>query len=117
MPPQDSPGQKVPTAEHPLSPLVACTLDGRDLAAQAERWQRLRAAEGRGRVPTDEGFRETFGDGAEVERDLRALASIENDCCAWAGWDVHRGDGEIVLEVRSAGEGIATLHAMATRAG
>jgi len=107
-----SPGQEVPTAEHPLSPLVACTLDGRDLAAQAGRWQRLRGAEGRGRVTTDEGFRETFRDEPEVERDLRALAAVENDCCAWARWDVHRGDGEIVLEVRSAGDGIATLHAM-----
>ena len=103
--------------ERPLSPLVACTLDGRDLAAQAERWRRLRAAAGRRSVKTDVGFRETFRDDPTVEGDLRALAAIENDCCAWARWDVHRGDGEIVLEVRSAGEGIATLHAMVARDG
>ncbi len=101
-----------PNPEHRLSPLVACTLERRDLAGQAERWRRLRALAGRGRVRTGEGFRQAFRDDPTVEAELRALVAIENDCCAWARWDAHRGGGEIVLEVRSAGEGVATLHAM-----
>lgn len=92
--------------------LVACTLERPDLATQSERWRRVRARAGRRRVETDEGFRQAFRDDPETERELRALAAIESECCAWARWDVRRADGEIVLEVRSAGEGVVTLHAM-----
>jgi len=37
---------------------------------------------------------------------------VESECCAWADWTVRRNDGTLVLDVRSAGVGIATLHGM-----
>ncbi len=47
-----------------------------------------------------------------VERELRALVAVEADCCAWAQWEVTAGDVELVLRVRTAGQGVAILHGM-----
>jgi hypothetical protein len=97
--------------------VVACTLNSRDLASQAERWRRLRAAAGLERVETDAGFRQTFRDAEGVEDELRALAAAENDCCAWARWEVGRENGAIVVEVSSTGAGVTALHGMFTADG
>ena len=40
--------------------------------------------------------------------------AVENECCPWADWTVDSDDEQIVLDVRSAREGIATLHSMFT---
>jgi hypothetical protein len=95
-----------------LSPIVACTLGKDDLGAQAERWRRFRSEAGLGRTETADGLRLAFRDETEVEDELRALVAVENECCAWARWDVSREDGELVMHARSTGQGIATLHAM-----
>jgi hypothetical protein len=95
-----------------LSPVVACTLGNDDLGAQAERWRRVRSEAGLGRMETADGLRLTFRDGTQVEEELRALVAVENECCAWARWDVRREDGELVMHVRSTGTGIAALHTM-----
>jgi hypothetical protein len=89
---------------------IACTLGVADLAAQARRWQRLMARALTGRAETADGLRLTFRPGAEDE--LRALVAVETGCCAWAAWTVEPAAGAVVLDVRSADEGIATLHAM-----
>jgi hypothetical protein len=89
---------------------VACTLGSTGLAAQARRWQRLIGRALTGRAETADGLRLTFRPGAEDE--LRALVAVETGCCAWATWTVEPTDGAVVLDVRSAAEGIATLHAM-----
>jgi hypothetical protein len=89
---------------------IACTLGAADLAAQARRWQRLIARDLTGRAETADGLRLTFRPGAEDE--LRALVAVEAGCCAWATWTVEPTAGAVVLGVRSADEGIATLHSM-----
>ena len=91
---------------------IACTLGVTDLRAQARRWQRLMARALTERSETADGLRLTFRPDAEDE--LRALVAVETECCAWAAWTVEPADGAVVLDVRSADEGIATLHGMFT---
>jgi hypothetical protein len=93
---------------------IACTLTGEDLAAQAKRWQWLRAGAGIERVATDTGLRLTFRDDIGVEDELRALVAVENRCCSWARWEVSRTDGVLVMDVSSTGDGVAVLHGMFT---
>jgi len=89
---------------------IACTLTAGDLAAQGRRWQRLMARALTGRAETADGLRLTFR--PESEDELRALVAVEAGCCAWAAWTVEPTAGAVVLDVRSADEGIATVHAM-----
>jgi hypothetical protein len=39
---------------------------------------------------------------------------VESECCPWATWTVQATAGRVVLDVRSAGDGVAALHAMFT---
>jgi hypothetical protein len=89
---------------------VACTLGVTDLAAQRRRWEQLMARALTGRAETADGLRLTFRPDAEEE--LRALVAVETGCCAWAAWTVEPTAGAVVLDVRSADEGIATVHTM-----
>ena len=91
---------------------VACTLGAADLAAQHRRWEQLMAQALTERSETADGLRLTFR--PEAEDELRALVTVETGCCAWATWTVEPADGAVVLSVRSADEGIATLHGMFT---
>jgi hypothetical protein len=89
---------------------IACTLGVAGLAVQGRRWQRLMARALTGRADTADGVRLTFR--PEAEDELRALVTVEAGCCAWAAWTVEPTAGAVVLDVRSADEGIATLHTM-----
>jgi hypothetical protein len=88
-------------------PVVACTLGAADLAAQQERWRALTIV---AREETPDGLRVTFAPGSEPE--LRALVAVENECCAWADWQVSREDGSLVMHARASGIGVETLHGM-----
>jgi len=99
-----------PTASEP----VACSLGRADLADQARRWTRLAARAMTGRQQTADGVRVGFRPGPGTEEELRALVAVETRCCPWAAWTVHADATELVLDVRSANEGIAALHAMFT---
>jgi hypothetical protein len=89
---------------------IACTLGLADLAGQARRWEGLMAQALTERSETADGLRLTFRPDAEDE--LRDLVAVETGCCAWATWTVEPTAGAVVLDVRSANEGIATLHTM-----
>jgi hypothetical protein len=91
---------------------IACTLTAGSLAAQHRRWEQLMARALTGRDETPDGLRLSFR--PEAEDELRALVAIETGCCAWATWTVEPADGAVVLGVRSADVGIATLHGMFT---
>jgi hypothetical protein len=39
---------------------------------------------------------------------------VESRCCPWAAWTVHADGTRLVLDVRSAGDGVAALHAIFT---
>ena len=94
------------------TPPVACTLTSADLAAQSQRWERLAARALTGRTETADGLRMSFRPEPGAEEELRALVAVENECCRWADWTVEVDDGQIVLAVRAAGDGITALHGM-----
>jgi len=96
------------------TPPVACTLTSTDLAAQRQRWERLAARAMTGRTETADGLRMFFRPEPGAEEELRALVAVENECCRWADWTVEVDDGQIVLAVHAAGDGITTLHGMFT---
>jgi len=102
------------TAQDGGAPPVACALTPGDLAAQATRWRQLAAQAMTERTETGYGLRLTFRTQPSVADELRRLAATENQCCPWATWTVETSAGRIVLDVRSAGEGIAALHTMFT---
>jgi hypothetical protein len=91
---------------------VACTLGATGLAAQARRWEQLMARALTGRDETPDGLRLSFR--PEAEDELRALVAVETGCCAWATWTVEPAAGAVVLDVRSADEGVTTLRSMFT---
>jgi hypothetical protein len=93
-------------------PTVACTLNARDLAAQATRWLRLRASAQCGRVETHDGLQLTFRDTPDVESELLALIAVERECCSWATWDVFREQGALVMHAHSTAHSVETLHGM-----
>jgi len=104
--------QRITTEDSTRTMPVACSLTSADLAAQAGRWEQLAARAMTGRAETAHGLRISFcpEDGAEDE--LCKLIAVENECCGWADWTVRTGGGLLVLDVRSTGDGIATLHSM-----
>ena len=91
---------------------VACTLTPANLAAQAGRWERLMASAMTKRADTADGVRLSFRAETGTEEELCALVAVENECCAWAAWTVDTAEETITLDVRSAGDGVATLHGM-----
>jgi hypothetical protein len=91
---------------------VACSLTSADLAAQAGRWERLIARAMTEYTQTGGGLRMFFRPEPGVEDELRRLVAVENDCCSWATWTVERVAEVPVLDVRSTGPGVATLHGM-----
>jgi hypothetical protein len=93
---------------------AACALTSADVAAQAGRWQQLAAWAMIERAETADGLRLCFRPEPGVEDELNRLVAVENECCPWATWTVHKAADQVVLGVGSAGEGIATLHSMFT---
>jgi hypothetical protein len=89
---------------------IACTLTTDGLSTQRERWHALAARAFIARVETPDGLQLSFRDLPGVADELRALAEIETGCCAWAVWEL----AGTTLNVRSTGDGIATLHGMFT---
>ena len=91
---------------------VACTLTAAALASQADRWQQLLARAMTECTETADGLRIAFRPGLAIENELRTLVATETECCRWATWAVQTNAEAIVLDVRSTGAGIATLHGM-----
>ena len=77
------------------------------------RWQRLGAHAAVEVVPNERGLRLAFRRDPGVEAELRELAALERECCAFADWTVSAADGSVVLEVSGASEeAIAAVQAM-----
>ncbi len=93
---------------------VACSLTQAGLAQQAGRWERLAARAMTGYTKTAGGLRLSFRPEPGAEEELRALAAVETQCCPWATWTVQGGAAQLVLDVRSTGAGVTTLHGMFT---
>jgi hypothetical protein len=68
------------------------------------------------RVETPEGLRLVFRQDDGVEAEVRELARLESECCAFATWAVAEADGEVRLDVTGKStEGIAATHGMFLR--
>jgi hypothetical protein len=93
-------------------PVIACTLGPTDLTDQVARWDRLRRQAEIKHLLTEDGVRLEFRDDAGIESELRALVTVEAECCAWATWTLTREAPKIVLQVSSTGDGIPALHAL-----
>ncbi len=90
------------------SPPVACSLGQGDLAQRAERWQALAALALSQVSRTERGVRLVFRADPGVADELRALAALERECCAFATWSVRPDGGQLILEVSGDGEAAAT---------
>lgn len=101
-----------PSEETASDRQVACSLASADMTAQVSRWQRLAVRSMTERTETADGLRICFRPDPGVEGELRELAAAETDCCPWAAWTVNAVGHTVVLEVRSQGEGVTTLHGM-----
>jgi hypothetical protein len=105
---------ETPTGGNTAIPPVACALTAAKLTAQAGRWRRVAAAAMTDRIETATGLRVRFRAEPGVEEELRSLVETENECCPWASWTVRTAANQVVLDVSSAGDGIAALHDMFT---
>jgi hypothetical protein len=83
---------------------VACTLNDGQISERRKRWHDLSARALIGRVQTEHGIQLVFRTGPDVEEELRELALLERDCCAFAEWKVTTADGRAVLDVSGAGD-------------
>jgi hypothetical protein len=92
---------------------IACTLSPAELDGRRERWQRLAARARAGSEPTAAGARLSFRPLPGVEEELRELARLEADCCAFARFRVHADERAVVLDVAADGpEAVAAARSM-----
>ncbi len=85
-----------------------------DRPGRAKRPLRLAARALIERAETEHGLRLSFRPEPGAEEELRQLVAVENECCRWARWTVDTRAGQIVLDARSSGDGISSLHNMFT---
>lgn len=78
---------------------VACTLGTGDLAGRVARWHAVAARAAGQRSATEHGVRLSFTTGPGVAAELRELAALERDCCAFATWSVREDGGRVLVEV------------------
>ena len=97
-------------------PAVACTLHHDELADRGREWDRLAERAFVEHEQTARGQRLVFRREAGVEADLRGLAELERECCAFADWAVSAIGDRVLLDVSaSSGESVAAVQAMFSR--
>jgi hypothetical protein len=99
--------------EHHRNAPIACSLAKGDLAYRQERWRQLWHRAAVNTVTTSNGLRLLFRAAPGVEVELRQLAELERDCCAFADWSVQVRGEELVLDVTArTEEGITAVQVM-----
>jgi hypothetical protein len=99
--------------ELPRSAAIACSLQEADLADRQGRWLELGQRAGIEAVATSNGLRLFFRAVPGVEAELRRLADLERECCAFADWSVRARGKEVVLAVTAdSEEAVAAVQAM-----
>lgn len=92
---------------------IACSLEAAELADRRASWENLARVALKELRPTADGVELVYSASEEVERQLRGLAHLEGECCSFAEWRVRRrGEGELILNVTSHGDGIAAARAL-----
>jgi len=79
---------------------IACSLGRDNLAERQRRWYALADNAILNVSPTQHGVRMRFLARADVEAELRDLASLELDCCSFADWTVHSEGDTLAMDVR-----------------
>jgi hypothetical protein len=104
---------RLPGTEQERTAPVVCSLDASSLRTQEQRWAALMRGAGTGRATSADGVTLTFRAEPDVERELRELVAAENECCAWARWEVRAlRDGGLVMHAGATGDGVAVLQSM-----
>ena len=92
---------------------VACTLNSEQMSERRHRWHELAARALVERTETGRGLLLVFRNDDGVADELRRLAELERDCCAFADWTVSVAEERAALEVVGTSDGaIAAVHAM-----
>ena len=90
-------------------PVIACSLTADELPERRRRWRTL--LEGalieREQIPAGVRLELVARDG--VEQELRELAALERECCAFASFEVSRYEHRVRLDVTSSGDGIPAV--------
>jgi hypothetical protein len=84
--------------------VVACSLQADERPERRRRWERLTAGAAVEASETERGLRLTVRRTRALEDELRQLASLERECCAFAAWSVSTADDRLVLEIGGDGE-------------
>jgi hypothetical protein len=82
----------------PAAP-IACLLSQEAVAGRVRRWRSLAERALVSVVGTRDGLRLSFASTPGVEAEVRDLAGLELECCAFASWTVHAIDDTVVLDV------------------
>jgi len=90
-------------------PVIACSLNADEMPERRRRWGVLLEGALLERTEIPAGVRLVLATGDGVEEELRALAALERDCCAFASFDVRAAAGRIALEITSSGYGVAAV--------
>ncbi|HZC99489.1 MAG TPA: hypothetical protein VFA46_04635 [Actinomycetes bacterium] len=92
---------------------IACALDPAEFVDRRSVWEALAQVALKGLRPTADGVELVYAASEEVERLLHQLVRLENECCSFAAWRVsRRGEDELILDVTSEGDGVATVRAL-----
>ena len=92
---------------------IACSLNAAGQTARRAAWESLAERSLRERQMTARGVQLVFARRPGVQDELRELARLEEECCAFAGWRVEDHGDRVVLDVsaETAG-GVSALQAM-----
>jgi hypothetical protein len=91
---------------------IACSLTQDDRLTRRERWLTVGARALVQIVPTEAGLALVFATEPGVETELRELAELERNCCAFATWTVSADEERVVLDVAADGDAVAVIQGM-----
>lgn len=95
------------------SQVAACSLGHAELSQRGARWAALMARADGQVSPTETGMRLIFAADQGISGELRELAELERECCAFATWSVHENGDQFVLDIdANTADGIAAVQAM-----
>lgn len=91
--------------------VIACTLSSEELAVRGARWRRLGENAAVEATVIADGLRLAFV--GDVGPEVRELAALERECCAFASWTVHTHGERVVLDITADGdEAVTAVQAM-----
>jgi len=97
---------------NPSQAPIACSLNAVGQTSRRAVWERLGERALRERQMTERGVRLVFAREPGVEDELRELARLEGECCAFAEWRVEDHGDRLVLDVIAETAGVRALQAM-----